>query len=73
MLNAPLGAGPSAALAFARSAASGYLLAPSASTAGSSEATVEVTVTGQAPSLVPGIVIKITQVARAPVEQFTTP
>jgi len=30
-------------------------------------------VTGQAPSLVPGVNIKIRQVARAPVEQFTTP
>ena len=37
VLNAPLGAGPSAALAFARSAASGYLLGPAASTAGSSQ------------------------------------
>ena len=73
VLNAPLGAGPSAALAFARSAASGYLLGPAASTAGSSQFTVEVTVTGDAPSLVPGIVIRVTQAARAPVEQFTTP
>jgi Flp pilus assembly protein TadG len=71
--NAPLNAGPSAALEFARTSASGYLLGPTASTAGSSRATVEVTVTGQAPSLIPGIVIKVTQVARAPVEQFTTP
>jgi hypothetical protein len=73
VLDAPLGAGQSAALAFARSSASGYLLAPSATTAGSSLATVEVTVRGRVPSLVPGIVIKVRQVARAPVEQFTTP
>ncbi len=73
VLNAPLGTGPSTALAFARSSASGYLLGPAASSAGSSKFTVEVTVTGQAPSLVPGIVIRVSQVARAPVEQFTTP
>jgi Flp pilus assembly protein TadG len=71
--HAPLSAGSTAALAFARSSASGYLLTPTATTAGSSQATVEVTVTGRAPSLVPGIVITIRQVARAPVEQFTTP
>jgi Flp pilus assembly protein TadG len=71
--HAPLAAGPRAALAFARQSASGYLLTPAASTLGSSAATVEVTVSGHAPSLVPGIVINVQQVARAPVEQFTTP
>jgi Flp pilus assembly protein TadG len=71
--NAPLDAGPRAALAFARTVASGYLLAPAADTPGSGPATVEVRVTGQVPSLVPGIVIKVQQVARAPIEQFTTP
>jgi Flp pilus assembly protein TadG len=71
--NAQLSAGPRAALAFARTSASGYLLTPAAVSTGSSPATVEITVTGQAPSLVPGINIKIRQVARAPVEQFTTP
>src|SRR6266581_1399240 len=65
--------GRQAALAAARQCASGYLLAPAATTAGSSQATVEITVTGQVPSLVPGVVIKVSQVARAPVEQFTTP
>ena len=73
VLNAPLGAGPSAALAFARQSASGYLLTPTASSAGSSQTTVEITVFGHVPSLVPGIVIRVQQVARAPVEQFTTP
>jgi|ERR1022692_22809 Flp pilus assembly protein TadG len=71
--NAPLSAGTSTALAFARSSAAGYLLTPTASTSGSSQATVQVTVIGKVPSLVPGIVIKVQQVARAPVEQFTTP
>jgi Flp pilus assembly protein TadG len=71
--NAPRDAGPRAALTFARSSASGYLITPAATTVGSSAATVEVTVSGHAPSLVPGIVINVQQVARAPVEQFTTP
>jgi Flp pilus assembly protein TadG len=70
---ATLDAGPRAALAFARQSASGYLLGPAATTAGSSPGTVEVTVSGHAPSLVPGVVINVRQVARAPVEQFTTP
>lgn len=73
VVGAPNGAGPRAALAFARSAASGYLLGPSADSAGSSGTTVAITVRGQVPSLVPGVVINVSQVARAPVEQFTTP
>ncbi len=71
--NAQLSAGPRAALAFARTSASGYLLTPVAVSTGSSKTTVQITVAGQAPSLVPGININIRQVARAPVEQFTTP
>ena len=73
VLDAPAGAGQRAALGFARSAAPGYLLGPAATTSGSSAGTVQITVTGRAPSLVPGLVIKVRQVARAPVEQFTTP
>jgi len=66
----PPGAGAQAAVAFARSAAAGFLLAPRASAAGSSAATVKITVTGQAPSLVPGLPIKIREVVTAPVERF---
>ena len=73
VLHAPAGAGPGAALAFARSSASGYLLHPRASAAGSSAATVSITVTGRVPDLIPGLPIKVSQTAVAPVEQFTTP
>ncbi|MEP7025598.1 MAG: TadE/TadG family type IV pilus assembly protein [Actinomycetota bacterium] len=66
-------AGPAAALAFARREGSGYLLAVGASAAGSGRNTVQITVTGRAPSLVPGLTITVRQVARAPVERFTTP
>jgi len=73
VLDAPAGAGQRAALGFARSAAPGYLLGPAVTTSGSGAGTVQITVTGRAPSLVPGLVIRVRQVARAPVEQFTTP
>jgi Flp pilus assembly protein TadG len=67
------GAGPSAALAFARSAASGYLISPSATGAGSTAATIQIRVTGQVPSIVPGLVVKVTEAAQAPVEKFAAP
>jgi Flp pilus assembly protein TadG len=73
VLHAPSGAGQRAALAFARSAASGYLLHPQASELGSTATTVQITVTGGVPALVPGLPITVSQVAQAPVEQFTTP
>jgi Flp pilus assembly protein TadG len=73
VLHAPSGAGPRAALAFARSSASGFLLRPRAFGNGSTATTVQITVTGRVPSLVPGLPIAVTQVARVPVEQFTTP
>src|SRR6266571_6893235 len=61
---APLGAGPRAAMAFARSSASGYLLGPSADSSGTSSTTVMITVRGRVPSLVPGVPIQVRQVAR---------
>ncbi len=73
VLHAPPGAGPSAALAFARSSASGYLLQPHATLAGSTPGTVRITVTGQVPDLIPGLPITVSQAAVAPVEKFTTP
>lgn len=73
VLHAPPGAGPRAALAFARSAASAYLLDPQAAPNGSTATTVQITVTGHVPAIVPGLPISVTQVAQAPVEQFTTP
>lgn len=66
-------AGVTAAVRFARASASGYLLGPRATPAGSSATTIVITVTGRVPSLVPGLPITVTQVAHAPVERFTTP
>jgi Flp pilus assembly protein TadG len=73
VLDATPGAGPRAALQFARSAGSGYLLSPAATAAGSTATTIQVRVTGRVPSLVPGLAISISQVVQAPVERFTTP
>jgi Flp pilus assembly protein TadG len=67
------GAGPSAALAFARSAAPGFLLGPSATGAGSTAGTAVITVSGRVPSVVPGLVVSVTEVAAAPVEKFAAP
>ncbi len=67
------GAGPSAALVFARRSASGYLLAPGATARGSTPTTVQITVTGHVPTFVPLMVFRVTQTVQAPVEQFTVP
>jgi hypothetical protein len=58
-------------VAFARHAAPGFLLGPTASSAGSSAATVTIRVSGRIPSLVPGMVITVSEVVTAPVERFT--
>lgn len=68
----PPGSGAAAAVAFARSAAPGFLLGPSASAAGTSALTVRITVTGRVPSLVPGIKLQVSEMVTAPVERFTT-
>lgn len=70
---ATAGAGPRAALAFARNDASGYLLGPSATDLGSTPTTIQIKVTGHVPTFVPGLAINITQVVRAPVEKFVAP
>jgi hypothetical protein len=67
------GAGPRAALAFARNDASGYLLGPSATDLGSTPTTIQIKVTGHVPTFVPGLAINITQVVQAPVEKFVAP
>ena len=67
------GAGPQAALAFARHDASGYLLGPSATDLGSTPTTIQIRVTGHVPTFVPGLAINISQVAAAPVEKFVAP
>jgi hypothetical protein len=69
--NPPPGSGARAAIVFARAAAPGFLLGPSASAAGSSASTVIITVTGRVPSLIPGMVIRVSEVVAAPVERFT--
>jgi Flp pilus assembly protein TadG len=67
---APVSAGPAAAMAFARQAGDGYLLSPHASSAGSSTATISITVRGHVPSFVPGVVVRISETVQAPVEEF---
>jgi hypothetical protein len=67
------GAGPVAAVAFAQSAGSGYLISPTANAVGSTAQTVQIQVQGQVISIFPGFSLAVTQVAQAPVEQFTTP
>ena len=69
----PPGRGAQAAVAFARWAAPGFLLEPNASAAGSSAATVRIRVSGRVPSLVPGMVIRVSEVVAAPVERFAAP
>lgn len=66
----PPGPGAAAAVAFARSAAPGFLTQVSATARGSTATTVTISVSGRAPSLVPWKVIKITEVVTAPVERF---
>jgi hypothetical protein len=69
--NPPPGRGVQAAVVFARQAAPGFLLGPTASAAGSSAVTVTIRVSGRVPSLVPGMVITVSEVVTAPVERFT--
>jgi hypothetical protein len=70
VLNARPSAGPAAALAFAREAGRGYLEDPQATAAGSTGATVSITVSGRVPSLVPGLVVSVSETAQAPLEEF---
>jgi Flp pilus assembly protein TadG len=69
-LNAPLSAGPAAALAFASAAGGGYLEDPRATATGSSSTTVSITVSGHIPSFVPGLVVNVSETAQAPAEVF---
>ncbi len=66
----PHSAGVRAAVAFARSAAPGFLIAPSASAVGSTTATIRIRVTGKVPALVPGMAVSVSEVVTAPVERF---
>lgn len=69
-LGAANAAGPAAALAFARQSGRGYLDDPAASSAGSNASTVSITVTGRAPSFVPGLVVRVSETVQGPVEEF---
>jgi hypothetical protein len=69
---AAAGAGPRAALAFARHDASGYLLGPSAFER-RTLTTIQITVGGRVPTFVPGLPINISEVVQAPVEHFVAP
>jgi Flp pilus assembly protein TadG len=70
---ATAGAGRQAALSFARSSASAYLLGPSATSNGSTATTVQIRVTGHVPTFVPGLAISVSQAVQAPTEKFTAP
>jgi hypothetical protein len=68
--NASLSAGPATAVRFARTSSSGFLRSPSATAAGSTAATIQITVTGQVVSLIPGLPIRVTETVQAPRERF---
>lgn len=70
-LNASRADGPITALAFARRAGEGYLEDPQATAVGSTAKTVSITVSGHVPSLVPGLVVSVSETAQAPIEEFT--
>jgi hypothetical protein len=72
VLHAQPGAGNAAAMSFATTVASGYLQHPGATT-GANGPTIQITVTGDVPSIVPGLTFHVSETARAPVERFTTP
>jgi TadE-like protein len=67
------GAGPPAALSFVNSAAHGFLIRARASDHGSTAETIVIRVSGAVPTLVPGMHLRVSQVAQAPVERFTAP
>jgi Flp pilus assembly protein TadG len=69
-LDAPSGAGVAAAESFARQAGQGYLLDPKARIQSVAATTVSVTVTGRAPSFIPGLVVVVSETVQAPVEEF---
>lgn len=60
------------AATFVRTTGGGFLLAPHVDTSGSTSHTVIVHVTGKTVSLIPGLHLGVSQVARGPVERFTS-
>jgi Flp pilus assembly protein TadG len=71
VFDASRGAGPAAALAFARQAGQGYLEEPQASEIGSTSTTIAITVSGHVPSFVPNLVLNVSETAQEPVERFS--
>ncbi len=61
------------AMTFARTTGDGFLLSPTVDTSGSNATTIVVRVRGSAVSLIPGLHLDVDQVARGPVERWTTP
>jgi Flp pilus assembly protein TadG len=68
--NAPLSAGPAAAITFARASAGGLLRAPAADDQGSTPRTVVITVRARVPSLIPGLPITVSETVQEPRERF---
>lgn len=60
------------ALSFARTTGDGILTSPTVDTGGTTTDTIVVHVKGHAVSLIPGLHLAINQVARGPIERFTT-
>ncbi|WP_158581696.1 TadE family protein [Actinomadura spongiicola] len=61
------------ALTFARSNNEGFLQSPSVDTSDSTATTIVVRVRGTAISVIPGLHLRVDQVARGPIERFTVP
>ncbi|WP_170180441.1 TadE/TadG family type IV pilus assembly protein [Actinomadura pelletieri] len=61
------------ALTFARSNSEGFLQSPSVDTSDSTATTIVVRVRGTAISVIPGLHLRVDQVARGPIERFTVP
>lgn len=61
------------ALEFARDTGDGFLLSPAVDTSGTTGTTIVVRVSGKAVTLVPGLNLTVSQVARGTRERFTTP
>jgi Flp pilus assembly protein TadG len=62
--------GPTVALAFARQVGQGYLADPQATAAGSTGTTISITVSGQVPSFMPGLVMDVSETVQTPAETF---
>jgi hypothetical protein len=71
--NGTLGAGRAAARDFASEVAAGQLLSPGVQVSTTADQTVVVRVAGVVPSFVPGLTVRVEQVARGPKERWVPP